>query len=859
MKQKYVWIGFIAVLVLGISTFMSCDDDSHDVVRFVGKAVYSGTSDPFVDIPIKVTDGQNTHCQTTTDAGGQFTLTVRISDIDGAYYLLAGDSTCVPKRVTLGGFGRMEVDLGSIEVEGPSLPIVETKPVSAVAASSATCGGNVVNDGRMQVTARGICWSTSEEPMIEDSHTTNGTGKGEFQTKITGLERNTTYYVRAYATNAKGTAYGNQVTFATTTGLPTVTTADITNITATTAKCGGEVISDGGFTVTARGICWNTMGNPDINDSKTTNGNGNGTFTSNMTGLTPNTTYYVRAYAKNEKGTNYGEENIFKTLDGVATITIAEATNITASSATCSVTVTDAGGITLKSCGICWSTNPNPTTADNKTVASGQQLNTAYPCNMSNLEPNTTYYIRGYAITDATTAYSTPKTFTTKDGKAVISLGEISNIMALTATSSVNISNAGGATIQSCGICWSTNPNPTTADNKTVASGKQLNTAYPCNMSNLEPNTTYYVRGYAITDATTAYSTPKTFTTKDGLPVVSTSATTATSTKITSGGTISSDGGYSIIERGVCYSTTNTTPTIADVYINEGTTGTGSFSATINGVSVNTTYYVRAYAKNIIGTAYSNNVVTVTTGNGLPSVTTTVVGENVTENTAISGGQVTDEGGYSVTERGVCWSTLPYPTIADNKTSNGSGIGYYSSTITDINLSGSNTYYVRAYATNINGTVYGNQVLVRKENLDYKNLPLLNYGGCIYKIYYGFADMGYYEAVAACQNYSIAGYSDWYLPSKSEIMAIFEANGSIQETSTTPDARPRYLQFRSKQNYWADGRYSSYVTYTSTFDHYSSVYGNLYRYVYTWAWTTSSPYSSYGVIAVRKTCYNNIY
>ena len=96
---------------------------------------------------------------------------------------------------------------------------------------------------------------------------------------------------------------------------PTVTTNDITNITSISAICGGNVTSDGNGAVTARGVCWSTNPNPTINDNKTSDGSGTENFTSNLTNLTENTTYYVRAYATNEKGTSYGEEKNFTTLD----------------------------------------------------------------------------------------------------------------------------------------------------------------------------------------------------------------------------------------------------------------------------------------------------------------------------------------------------------------------------------------------------------------------------------------------------------------------------------------------------------------------------------------------------------------
>jgi uncharacterized protein (TIGR02145 family) len=112
-----------------------------------------------------------------------------------------------------------------------------------------------------------------------------------------------------------GTTYGNQVSFTTLSIIPpTVTTTAVTNITQTTATSGGSVTADGGATVTARGVCWSTTSSPTIANSHTTDGSGTGTFVSNLTGLTANTLYYVRAYATNSAGTTYGNEVTFTTL-----------------------------------------------------------------------------------------------------------------------------------------------------------------------------------------------------------------------------------------------------------------------------------------------------------------------------------------------------------------------------------------------------------------------------------------------------------------------------------------------------------------------------------------------------------------
>ena len=191
---------------------------------------------------------------------------------------------------------------------------VTTYEPTNVTHTHATCGGNVVSDGGSEVTERGVCWATTPNPTTSGSHLASGLGTGDFTVNLSGLTANTTYHVRAYAVNEKGTAYGDDVTFRTVAyGVPTVITVEVSNITSTSATCGGNVTSNGGLTVTARGICWSrTNQNPTISDSHTTDGTGTGEFISNITGLTQNATYYVRAYATNSQGTGYGDSKSFK-------------------------------------------------------------------------------------------------------------------------------------------------------------------------------------------------------------------------------------------------------------------------------------------------------------------------------------------------------------------------------------------------------------------------------------------------------------------------------------------------------------------------------------------------------------------
>lgn len=207
------------------------------------------------------------------------------------------------------------VYLDAIKFGNAELPkVTTTTNVANVTATSATSGGNVSQNGNNQVTTRGVCWNTSPNPTINDKKTTDGSGTGSFTSNITGLLSGTTYYVRAYATNGVGTAYGEQVTFTTiSANLPTVFTGNISNITSMTAACEGSVTDDGNSTVTARGICWNTSQNPTIKDKKTVDGSGLGDYTGNLKNLERGTLYYVRAYATNSEGTAYGEQKSFTT------------------------------------------------------------------------------------------------------------------------------------------------------------------------------------------------------------------------------------------------------------------------------------------------------------------------------------------------------------------------------------------------------------------------------------------------------------------------------------------------------------------------------------------------------------------
>lgn len=204
------------------------------------------------------------------------------------------------------------------------------------------------------------------------------------------------------------------VTYAPPPGLPIVTLAPITEIDGDSAVSGGIVISEGSANVTLRGVCWNTTGYPTIMSNKTTNGPGLGIFNSFINGLTPGTTYYLRAYANSSIGTAYSAQATFSTIPAGAvlpTVTITNITNVTQNTASSGGNVTAEGGSAVTARGVCWNTTGGPTMENSKTT-NGAGLG-AFNSNLGSLIPGTTYFVRAYATNSAGTGYSDQLEFAT--------------------------------------------------------------------------------------------------------------------------------------------------------------------------------------------------------------------------------------------------------------------------------------------------------------------------------------------------------------------------------------------------------------------------------------------------------------
>ncbi len=203
--------------------------------------------------------------------------------------------------------GKEDVDVPMLDDYEFVENMIETEKVFLTADFVATCTNTVIADVEI-ILDRGVCYGVTSNPTIEDNRVSEGKKGGTLETMLKNLRPNTTYYVRAYVTTVSGTYYANELTFSTPKiEKPTLVTKSVTGISANRAICGGIIESNGWSEITECGVCWSTSSLPTIDDNKTLDAIVDGGFRSNILGLTENVTYYVRAYAINEKGVGYGD------------------------------------------------------------------------------------------------------------------------------------------------------------------------------------------------------------------------------------------------------------------------------------------------------------------------------------------------------------------------------------------------------------------------------------------------------------------------------------------------------------------------------------------------------------------------
>ncbi|MCQ2271843.1 MAG: fibrobacter succinogenes major paralogous domain-containing protein [Bacteroidales bacterium] len=456
----------------------------------------------------------------------------------------------------------------NFNVSAPTgLPTVTTDAATNVGAYTAACGGNVTADGGYSVLARGVCWSTSPNPVFNDNHVSCGDGLGAFSGQLTGLEANTTYYVRAYAVNSVGTAYGNQESFTTTVGpvdgqpcpgTPTVTdhqgniynTVQIgsqcwtrENMRCTTSPSTGTIILeasptsysytgkkayyvDGSSSNTSTyGLLYNWNAavdtfNTAYGETSTNTGSSNAvnvTFSGNRRGICPQG-WHVPSDAEWTQLTNYVSSQsgyVCGSNNGNIAKVLASATGWNSDTNTCAVgnnpSGNNAAGFSALPAGCYYGYYVNFGSGAFFWSATQYSSNIAYYRYLFYFNANVYRHYNdknnGFSVRclrDGGSSTTLPTVTTTT----------VTSITQNSATCGGNVTDDGGYSVIARGVCWSTSPNPVFNDSH-VSCGDGMG-SFTCQITGLEANTTYYVRAYAVNSMGTAYGNQVSFTTTVG-------------------------------------------------------------------------------------------------------------------------------------------------------------------------------------------------------------------------------------------------------------------------------------------------------------------------------------------------------
>lgn len=513
-----------------------------------------------------------------------------------------------------------------------TLPIVVINSVSDLQQYEATLESEVVSDGGGTLTERGLCWSATGTPTISDSHLPDAQHTlGQYTTRIQNLNAGRTYYCRAYAINEAGIAYSNMVTIETLTKdePPQVLTYPANNVTDVDADISGSVINEGTQPVTSRGFAISsTNSSPQIGGNDVSvylnSGTGLGSFMQSFNNLQPATTYYYAAFAISHVDTVYGAIMSFttkgSTVELPTVVTDETPRDITASSATLGGTVVTNGGGHISERGICLAAGSSvtPTINDIKIADSVANLGT-YFISATDLIASTAYCYRAYAINEAGVAYGNVAKFET-DSAAAAPTVELTSYSSTAYSVDLvgRVVATNGSPIVSNGMGFRYSLSSDMSNPTTVVAGHVSGSNFWHEITGLQPETTYYCQAYATNSVGTGYSSIIAVITK-GVPQVPPTVTIdpvndeiddSSAYKFVDFDCEVTNGGSSAVtERGVCWSDSNNTPTIADNSQAALTAGVGEYTVSVRQtnftISDKIVYFYRAYAINSAGIGYS--------------------------------------------------------------------------------------------------------------------------------------------------------------------------------------------------------------------------------------------------------------
>ena len=463
------------------------------------------------------------------------------------------------------------------------------------------------------------------------------------------------------------------------------------------------------------------------------------------------------------------------------TLNTLETTNITSSTAVLNAEILTKGVPSYSERGFVYALESNPTLENTiaQLTAKVTEEN-LYSATVTGLELGEEYYVRGYAINEAGVAYSTNQvTFKPHQSLPELTTEHPTNISFGSGTATFNgtIVSIGDPAYTERGFVYGHDHNPTVEDdNKKKVTGNGEG-AFSIKVTELEINTIYYIRAYAINEAGIGYGNEVMLEFNAEKPIVQTKEPTNINIAggtATLNGSIESVGDPAYTERGFVYATVHN-PTVEDDTKKVATgTGTGDFSANVTELEMNKIYYVRAYALSSQSISYGNEV-TLDFSQVFPVVKTQAVSD-IDATTATFNGTVESIGDPAYSERGFIYGTMQVPTIEDDGvltvSASGTGTGSYARAVSSLTIG--TTYYVRAYAKVGTLMVYGNIVSFVPNPKDY---VILSTGLMVAKEDAGKAN--WENATQLCNTSNLAGFTDWRLPTKQELLIVYDNRNLI--------------------------------------------------------------------------------
>ncbi|WP_298112923.1 hypothetical protein [uncultured Bacteroides sp.] len=615
--------------------------------------------------------------------------------------------------------------IGCEEDKEPALymPTLATNTATGQSRFGATIQGTVTpHEGSSAEYTVGFLYSTSASlANPQEIEATPGEGNN-YTATLQGLQPGQTYYYCIFARSGDAMVKGKTSNFdtdaATRPAVSVVTTADITE---ESVQLQAEVTDNGGYEPDIRGFVYAPYieNGPDlnINDDETIVAFGQD-FTATLSGLKPNTTYSVRAYATSGAGTGYGEPVQFTTTASKIPIVIANGQGslgdvpVSAAAYTAVLTgaVTADHGLAVSEVGFCWSAESRqPTVEQSQSVKLDGASAKRFSATIEGLMANTRYYVRAYAKNEKGTGYSATVEFTS-DTEQVVSLTQamVTAFTSSTATISAQMTSTEKTKILEKGVCYGTAMNPDVNGTKVKDEGTDTK-LLTATLTGLTEGQVYHARAYAVTRDGTFYSGDVQFQTETTYAPTLTTITVydKTETGVKVRASVATNGGLDITEKGIVYSSTEAEPTLENGTKAVATGEGNDISVTLSNLKGGTTYFARAYATNAKGTGYGVVGEFVTAQHTVPVVGSLNV-SSIGDDNAQASAFLSDIGGEGevISERGFVLSVGSEPTVegCDFKIVSTATTEEFTAKLTK--LSYSTLYNIRAYAINKVGAGY---------------------------------------------------------------------------------------------------------------------------------------------------------